>query len=210
MDRVIPKRFVALLQKHAHNVRSITCSASHDEDVLGDEFTLVLKYLMNVELINFNYCKAVYDFRFLESTKNLTCLRLSRVPYVNEVYLAEGLKSLQNLKQFEMTNVSLVCANDIIKALSNKPTLQVVNIVKTGNVRPEAALQFLQTVPNLEAFYFSSYYSQDTPDDKISWYKMLRQKFPHIKYSNTFITKVEEYEREDANVVLLKYLHMGR
>ena len=95
---------------------------------------------------------------------------------------------------------------EVLTALSNKPKLRVVNIVNSGPIRAEWAVDFLKGVPNLNVFLFTSYYHHDTSLDRIRWYKILRQQYKHITFSDNFIKKVERYEVEDSHIVMLKYL----
>ena len=205
-EHIVPKRLLSLLEQNAQNVKTITCSSRRDEEITENHFNQVLKKLVNLEVVNLNNCRCVYDLRFLNNTNKVKCLRLSHALYFDPLYFTDSIKTLTNLEEFEMTDISLMSGYEVLTALSNKPHLRVVNIVNSGPIRAEWAVSFLRSVPNLKVFLFTSYYHHDSVPDRIRWYKILRQHYKHITYTDNFIKKVEKYEVEDSYVALLKYL----
>ena len=205
-ENVVPKRLLNLLQKNAKYVRSIKCTSRRDEEITENHFNQVLSKLVNLEVVNLNNCRCVYDLRFLFSTPKVRILHLSHALYFDPLYFSDSIQSLPNLEEFHMTDISLMSGYEVLTALSNKPKLRVVNIVNSGPIRAEWAVDFLKGVPNLNVFLFTSYYHHDTSLDRIRWYKILRQQYKHITFSDNFIKKVERYEVEDSHIVMLKYL----
>ena len=180
---VVPKRLLALMEQNAQQIRRLYSRSRRDEEITENHFNVLLAKLVNLEVLNLNHCRNVYDLRFLFSTPKITCLRLSHALYLDPLYFVDAIQSLVNLLEFEMTDVSLTSGFEITSALANKKFLVEVNVVRSGNVTASDATHFLRSVPNIKVFLFTGFFSLDTAVDRIKWYKILRRMYSHVTFT---------------------------
>ena len=161
------------------------------------KFNHVLFSLYNVVHLNLAGCQIIYNVDFLQVMKHLKYLDLSHVPTMSTSSLIRSVPTLSNLKVFiVMGNSVRVGAFTIHQCVRHLPTLEKLDCSDSGVMQPWVARKICWYGKGLKEFYFTTFWSLDNNDSKVSWYKLVKRKYPHIKFVQKVKDKVEEYIKE--------------
>ena len=73
-------------------------------------------------------------------------------------------------------------------------------------MRPWMVVCAMRSCPVLRTFYFSSLHRNDTNQERVQWYKIVRRRYKNVQFARELREKVEDYEEFDPQVSLVKWI----
>ena len=142
--------------------------------------------------VELDKCDILYDLRFLTSMPHVTVFVMNEC-YVDQDYMVAGIRSLRSLKHLSITNCSVIHTFNIVEAIKNKTELRFVDVRGTGHMKSILACITLNKCPALRTFFFSNLYTYDSDYDKVRWFRLVKTRFPHVKFCEDLIERVNYY-----------------
>ena len=153
--------------------------------------------MYNVVDLNLAGCKIIYNVDFLQVMYQLRYLNVSHCPTMSTASLIRSVPTFSTLKHFIcMGNDLRVSAFSIYQCVRDLFTLEKIDVCDSGTMRPWLACKICWYCRGLKEFYFTTLWSLDEDPEKVSWYKLVKRKYPRIKFTQKVFDKVEEYMSE--------------
>ena len=86
-----------------------------------------------------------------------------------------------------------VSAFSIYQAVRGLNSLQELDCSDSGTMHLYFTRKLLYFCENVCKFKFTTLFSLDNNQSKVSWYKLVKVKFPHVEFTQRVVNKVEEY-----------------
>ena len=206
-EEYLDTRVIELLIKHAHNVKHFNVMFKH-EFAENKPLNHILFTMYNLVTLNVSGSEIIFNVDFLQIIPNVTHLDLSNCPTMSCASLIRSVNTMPNLKVFICRgNGVRVSAFSIDQAVRGLDSLEELDCSDTGTMHPYLARKLLYFCENVRKFRFTTMFSLDTDESKVSWYKLVKVKFPHVEFSQRIVDKVEEYMVECRSVRMEALLH---
>ena len=189
-------RIVELLSKHSNQVLCFKAKYEYEFEE-NPSLNSILFSMYNVVKLNLSGCKIIHNVDFLQIMYQLRELNLSECPGMSTSSLIRSVPTLSTLRDFICRgNDVRVTAFSIYRCVRDLSNLQLLDMCDSGTMRPWLARKLCRFCTGLQKFYFTTYWSLDTDLSKVSWYKLVRRKYPHIEFTQQVLNKVSEYESD--------------
>ena len=207
VEKVMPVRLIDGMKKNSTQIKFIRCNSTKEQDIWSSNFNRMLWSLPNLKAVNFFNCKILFEVNWLRCAPNMSTLILSGCVNMSGQSFVNGVQYLRNLKHLEIMFCGhRVVAYEVVIAVQNCQNLQILNCHETGNMRPWMVVRALRYCTVLSKFYFTSLHHNDTTQERVQWYKIVRCRYPHVTFARQVVEKVEDYEEFDAQVGLVKWI----
>ena len=200
-------RVVEILVKYVSEVKHFTAKFKHEYE--GNQpLNHIMFSMYNLLTLNLAGCEIIYNVDFLQVMSNITVLNVSMCRNMSTGSLIRSVNSMPRLREFICRgNDVRVSAFSIYQAVRGLETLQKIDCCDSGVMRPWLARKLLHFCENITEFKFTTLFSLDDDRAKVSWYKLVKVKFPHVSFTQRVLDKVEEYMDECRAVRMEALLH---
>ena len=207
-SRYIPRLLLALLCKNERVIKHITVLSQTQCPTAMPINTLMFR-MINLTYINFEGSNLLYTLNILHNTPNVMFLNVSNCQNLSTYSMIHNVKYLPDLRVLKCDYNSVhVSAYSIHQTVVDAPSLKYLSCKDSGIMQPWLIKMILQDCPELEEFYFITLFSMDSERQKYSWYEIVRKIYPHVKFGQSIIEKVIEYENScDRIITELKQKH---
>ena len=185
-----------ILQKFTHRVKVFNVKYEHQCE-LNTPLNHLLFSMYNVVDLNLAGCLLIFNVDFLQVMSHLCYLDVSKCPNMSTSSLIRSVPTLSTLKDFIcIGNDVRISAFSIYQCVRDLQELEKIDVCDSGTMRPWLALQLCRHCKGLKQFYFTTLWSLDEDPSKVSWYKLVKHKYPHIEFMQKVLDKVDEYMSE--------------
>ena len=207
VEKVMPEKMINSIERHNSEVEVLRCNSREEESILSSNFNKLLWKLPNLKCVNlFNYM-ILYEVNWFQNASGITCLIVSGCDNMSGFTFVNALKFLVHLRYLEaMYCCHRLVALDIITAVQNCKKLEVLNVFHTGNMRPWMVVLILKKCPLIRQFIFSSLHRNDTQQECVQWYKIVRRHFKAVEFGRELVERLEDYEEFNPHVSLVKWI----
>ena len=196
-------RVQELLLKNTNRVLYFKAKFQHE---YSDNTPLehIMFSMYNVVDLNLEGCEIIHNVDFLQIMYKLRYLNLSRCPGMSTASVIQSVSTLSTLIEFICRgNDVRVSAYSMYQCVRDLENLQKLDMCDSGTMRPWIARKLCRFCKGLTTFYFTTYWSLDDDNSKVSWYKLVKRKYPHIEFTKQVVAKVDEYI-EDCRPVAME------
>ena len=150
--------------------------------------------MYNVVDLNLAGCLLIFNVDFLQVMSHLRYLDVSKCPNMSTSSLIRSVPTLSTLKDFIcIGNDVRISAYSIYQCVRDLQELEKIDVCDSGTMRPWLARKLCRHCKGLKQFYFTTLWSLDEDPSKVSWYKLVKRKYPHIEFTQKVLDKVDEY-----------------
>ena len=186
-------RVVEILQKYTNKVMYFTAKYKYEFDE-NESLNSLLFSMYNLVKLNLSGCEIITNVDFLQIMYKLQELNLSECPAMSTASLMWSIPTLSTLRKFICRgNDVRVTAFSIFRCVRDLYNLEVLDMCDSGTMRPWLACKICWYCRELDKFYFTTFWSLDTNASKVSWYKLVCRKYPHVTFTQQVENKVDEY-----------------
>ena len=194
-EHYLDTRVVEILEKHTNRVQFFKATFKYKYEG-NTPLNHMLFSMYNIVHLNVAGCEIIRNVDFLQIMSYLRFLDLSRCPSMSTASLIRSVPTVSTLQDFICTgNDVRVSAFSIYQCVRNLINLKKIDMSDSSTMRPWLARKICYFCKGLRTFYFTTYWSLDEDNDpaKVSWYKLVKRKYPHIEFTEKVQDKVAEY-----------------
>ena len=186
-------RVLEILDKYTNRVLEFKVKYKHEYQ-LNKPLNHVLFSMYNVVKLILAGCEIITNVDFLQVMYQLRYLDVSECPSMSTASLIRSVPTVGTLDEFICRgNDVRVSAFSIYQCVRDLYNLEKIDMCDSGTMRPWLARKICRFCMNLKTFYFTTFWSLDNDASKVSWYKLVKRKYPHVTFTQKVIDKVSEY-----------------
>ena len=154
----------------------------------------MLYNMYNVVKLNLAGCTLVHNMDFLQIMYKLQELNVSECPNMSTASLVRSMPTLGTLRTFICRgNDVRVSSFSIFQCVRDLVDIEMIDMCDSGVMRPYLARKICWYCKCLKKFYFTTLWAWDTDMTKLSWYVLVKRKYPHVEFTENVKTKVREF-----------------
>ena len=154
----------------------------------------MLFHMYNMVKLDLAGCELVHNVDFLQIIYKLQELNLSQCSAMTTSSLLRYIPTVTTLHEFICRgNGVRVSAFTIFRCVRDLPELQTLDICDSGVMRPYLAHKIYWYSPCLTKFHFTTIWNWDTDVTKMSWFVLVKRKYPDINFTEEVKSKVRKF-----------------